>query len=78
MGRFEIGVLDLPTFGDDENPAFRVQADLIGLERILGTIPNMISRKHEGALFPIELANGIASMSSHPSARILQRFLEGR
>jgi hypothetical protein len=28
------------------------------------------------ALFPVELANGIASMSSYPSARILERFIE--
>ncbi len=71
-------VLNVPTGDYNENPAFPVRSDLIGLERILGTIPSLISRKHEGALFPIELANGIASMSSYPSAKILQRFLEGR
>jgi hypothetical protein len=32
--------------------------------------------KFEGALFPVELANGIASMSNYPSARILERFIE--
>jgi len=50
--------------------------DLIGLPRILATIPSITSHKFEGALFPIELANGIASMSSFPSAKILQRFME--
>lgn len=50
--------------------------DLIGLKRILATIRSLISHKFEGALFPVELANGIASMSSYPSATILQRFLD--
>jgi glucose dehydrogenase len=42
--------------------------DLIGLSRILATIPALVSHKFEGALYPVELANGIASMSSYPSA----------
>lgn len=53
-----------------------VHDDLIGLRRILATLPALISHKFEGALYPVELANGIASMSSYPSASILQRFLE--
>jgi hypothetical protein len=71
-------VLNVPT--GDYNPAaaFPTAGDLIGLDRILATLPELVSRKHEGALFPIELANGIASMSSYPSAKILERFLEGR
>ena len=50
--------------------------DDFDLPRILATLPGLISHKFEGALFPIELANGIASMSSYPSAKILQRFIE--
>lgn len=53
-------------------------ADLIGLQRILATLPSLVSHKFEGALYPVELANGIASMSSYPSAAILQRFLEAQ
>lgn len=53
-----------------------VAGDLIGLNRILATIPSLVSHKFEGALYPVELANGIASMSSYPSAAILQRFME--
>jgi hypothetical protein len=52
--------------------------DLIGLSRILATLPSLVSHKFEGALYPVELANGIASMSSYPSATILQRFLEAQ
>ncbi|MBE5945444.1 MAG: hypothetical protein E7259_00730 [Lachnospiraceae bacterium] len=49
--------------------------DIIGLKRILATLPSLVSRKYEGALYPIELVNGIASMSNYPSAKILQDFV---
>lgn len=71
-------VLNVPTGGynpDEESPAVD---DLIGLNRILATLPSLISHKFEGALYPVELANGIASMSSYPSATILQRFLDSQ
>ncbi|MDG9669449.1 hypothetical protein ONV78_17045 [Hahella sp. CR1] len=69
-------VLSIPT--GNYNPAgdFPASHNLIGLERILATLPSLISRKFEGALFPVELANGIASMSSYPSATVLQKFTE--
>lgn len=68
-------VLNIPTgeYVDDVN--FPGASDLVGFQRILSTLPALVSNKFEGALFPIELANGIASMSSYPSARILQRFI---
>ena len=59
-------------------PDFPAPADLIGLGRILATLPGLVSRRFEGALYPIELANGIASLPSYPSAKILERFLEHR
>jgi hypothetical protein len=69
-------VLNVPT-GDYLDDAQRPLAqDLIGLSRILATLPGLVSHKFEGALYPVELANGIASMSSYPSATILQRFLD--
>jgi hypothetical protein len=67
-------VLNIPTGNYIDDPSFPTSVDLIGLDRILTTIPSLISYKFEGALFPIELANGIASMSSYPSAKILERF----
>ena len=69
-------VLNVPTGSYDPAGKFPLATDLIGLSRILATLPTLISHKFEGALFPIELANGIASMSSYPSGRILQRFVE--
>ncbi len=71
-------VLNVPTgdyLDDTDRP---VALDLIGLPRVLATLPSLVSHKFEGALFPVELANGIASMSSYPSATILQRFLDGQ
>ena len=71
-------VLNVPTgnyLRSNDSPA---KEDLIGLPRILATLPTLVSHKFEGALFPVELANGIASMSSYPSATILQRFLESQ
>lgn len=71
-------VLNVPTgeyLNEHERP---ITDDLIGLPRILATLPSLVSHKFEGALYPVELANGIASMSSYPSATILQRFLEGQ
>jgi hypothetical protein len=47
---------------------------LIGLKKILSTLPHILSQKHEGALLPIELANGVASLSTYPSAKILKIF----
>ncbi|MFW5443984.1 MAG: hypothetical protein ACKE51_06735 [Methylococcaceae bacterium] len=48
--------------------------DLIGIHAILATLPNILSHKHECGLVPIELANGVASLSSYPSATILKVF----
>ena len=69
-------VLSIPTGHFNDSDDFPKTADIIGLGRILATLPSLISHKFEGALFPVELANGIASMSSYPSGKILQRFIE--
>jgi len=69
-------VLNVPTGEYLDRPGSPVGDDLIGLSRILATLPSLISHKFEGALFPVELANGIASMSSYPSAAILKTFVE--
>jgi hypothetical protein len=68
-------VLNVPTGEYSDDPLFPTDKDLIGIDRILATIPALVSSKYEGALFPIELANGIASLSSYPSAKILERFV---
>jgi hypothetical protein len=66
-------VLNVP-FGDfTANPH---PEDLIGLKNIVATIPQIISYRHEGGLIPIELAHGVVSLSTYPSARILKLFTD--
>ena len=69
-------VLNVPTGDYLDNHDRPTAQDLIGLPHVLATLPSLVSHKFEGALYPVELANGIASMSSYPSATILQRFLD--
>ena len=66
-------VLSVPTgeYKDSES-----LDDLIGIERILATLPSILSHRHECALVPVELANGVASLSNYPSAAILKRFAD--
>ena len=54
-----------------ENPSLE---NLIGIEKIIATLPKILSNRYEGALLPIELANGIASLSTYPSAKVLDLF----
>ena len=67
--------LNMSTGEYNPDDKFPVMSDIIGLKRILATLPSLISRKYEGALYPVELVNGIASMSDYPSAKILQDFV---
>lgn len=53
-------------------------ADLMGFDRIMATLPEILSCRHEGALLPIELAHGIASLSTYPSAKILKIFSQAQ
>lgn len=46
----------------------------IGAEKIIKTINKLVSHKHADALIPIQLANGIASLSTYPSAQVLKLF----
>ena len=68
-------VLNIPTGEYCDDSSFPTIQNIIGIDRIMATLPSLISRKFEGALFPIELANGVASMSSYPSAKVLERFM---
>ena len=71
-------VLNIPTGNYNADPKFPNKNDIIGLGRIMATLPELISRRYEGALFPVELANGVASMSNYPSAKILEHFMENQ
>lgn len=68
-------VLNMSPGKFNDSPTFPKAEDIMGLERIIATLPSLVSRKYEGALYPIELVNGIASMSNYPSAKILQDFV---
>jgi len=68
-------VLNIPTGEYVENPTF---SNLIGAERIFATLPTILSSRFEGALLPIELAHGVASLSTYPSAQILKIFAEAK
>lgn len=50
--------------------------ELIGFDRILATLPTILSNRFEGALLPVEMANGVASLATYPSAKILKIFAE--
>jgi hypothetical protein len=68
-------VLSIPT-GEyiSRNNAPSSEDDFIGLRRIIATLPQLVSYRHESALVPIELVNGIASLSNYPSAQVLKLF----
>lgn len=68
-------VLNIPTGEYVENPTL---SNLIGAERIFSTLPTILSSRFEGALLPIELAHGVASLSTYPSAKILKIFAEAK
>jgi len=68
-------VLNIPTGEYIENPTL---SNLIGAERIFATLPTVLSSRFEGALLPIELAHGVASLSTYPSAQILKIFAEAK
>jgi hypothetical protein len=67
-------VINVPTGQYNDAKTFPQASDLLGFDRVLTTLPTLVSHKFEGALFPVELANGVASMSSYPSAKVLQLF----
>ena len=58
-----------------ENPSVD---KLIGIDKIIATLPKILSNRYEGALLPIELANGVASLSTYPSAKALELFSEAQ
>ncbi len=67
-------VINVPTGEQGEFVESPAVSHLIGIDRIIATLPEILSNRHEGALLPIELANGIASLSTYPSAKALELF----
>ncbi len=68
-------VLTIATGLFKENPTV---SDLLGIDSILVTLPHILSFRYENALLPIELANGVASLSTFPSAKILELFARAK
>jgi len=77
ISQFHQSALNIPT-GTGQHVKDPKLADLIGAERIFATLPSILSSRFEGALLPIELAHGVASLSTYPSARILKIFAEAK
>ncbi|NUF17041.1 hypothetical protein [Acinetobacter lactucae] len=72
-------VLNIPpyeykTSEDEDYINFPRSSDLIGLEKIIEGLHSLVTVKYKNALLPIVLANGIASLSSYPSANVLKLF----
>src|SRR5450432_1273594 len=65
-------VLNIPN-GDTANPQ---NPNVLGASGIFGTLRTFLSSRHEDALLPIELAHSVASLSTHPSAKVLAIFAE--
>ena len=73
LDHFQTIVLSVPT---GEYTDSKGAESFIGLNKILSTLPGLVSYKYEGALVPIALANGVASLSSYPSATVLKMFAD--
>ncbi|MDV7430551.1 hypothetical protein R4470_15070 [Acinetobacter baumannii] len=72
-------VLNIPPYEyktneDEDYINFPSTTDLIGLEKIIEGLHSLVTVKYKNALLPIVLANGIASLSSYPSANVLKLF----
>ena len=75
LGERHIMVLNVPTGLFTPNPK---RSDLIGFDRSLATLSKLTSSRYEDGLVPIELANAIASLSTYPSAKVLQLFADAQ
>lgn len=69
-------VINIPTGKKGEFVTAPSVNNLIKIKDIVATLPKILSNKYEGALLPIELANGVASLSTYPSAKTLELFAE--
>src|SRR5262249_24138054 len=73
LSKYHQMALGVPTRGFVPDPA---EPDLLGFDRVCATLPSILSHRHEGALLPVELAHGVASLATYPSARILGVFAD--
>lgn len=50
--------------------------DLIGLPKILGTIPELVTPIYDNALFPISRVNTLVSIAQQPCGHMLELLSE--
>ncbi|NVM66609.1 hypothetical protein FHW88_004927 [Mucilaginibacter sp. SG538B] len=67
-------LINVPTGEKYENVLSPSIDKLIAIDKIVATLPQILSNKYEGALLPMELVDGIASLSTYPSAKALDLF----
>ena len=67
-------VINVPTGERGEFVEHPSISNLIAIDNIVATLPKILSNRYEGALLPVELANGVASLSTYPSAKVLELF----
>lgn len=67
-------IINVPTGERGEFVEKPDSSHLIAIGKIVATLPKILSNRYEGALLPIELANGVASLSTYPSAKVLELF----
>ena len=65
--------VEIHVMGQEKTGAFVDHLGIIGRH---APLPTILSHKHECALVPVELANGVVSLSSYPSAAILKVFAD--
>ena len=69
-------VLTVPSALEQNLPDLPQYTDLIGLEEILRSLPNLVTPIYDNALYPITRVNALVSMSQEPSGRMLEMFSE--
>ena len=69
-------IINIPTGERGEFVETPSVSNLIAIENIVATLPKILSNRYEGALLPLELANKIASLSTYPSAKVLELFAD--
>lgn len=69
-------VLNIPTGVRGESVENPSENNLIGFKDIITTVKKILSNRYEGAIVPLELVNGVASLSTYPSAKVLELFSE--
>jgi hypothetical protein len=65
-------VLNIPN-GSITNPQ---DTNILGANKIFGTLKHILSARFEDGLLPVELAHSVASLSTYPSAKVLSMFAE--